>query len=310
MNHVKRLFLQAVIRNNMATILDGRILSNEVLVRLSEDVDKMVESGERPPHLAAILVGDDPASRAYVGSKVRTCEKIGYQSSLIELPSTTTEAELLSKINELNNDDGLDGFIVQLPLPAGIDENKVIEAVNPDKDVDGFHPINVGRLALGLETFISATPKGIIELLKRYGVKTSGKHCVILGRSNIVGGPMAMLMRRNSDPGNCTVTVCHSRTKDLKEHTLRADILIAALGKPEFVTPDMVKPGAVVIDVGINRVEDSSRQKGYRLTGDVDYEGVSEICEAITPVPGGVGPMTISALLMNTLIARQRNLEN
>lgn len=290
----------------MATILDGRILSNEVLVQLSDKVEKLVEAGERPPHLAAVLVGNDPASKAYVGSKVRTCEKIGFRSTLIELPDSTSQEELLARIDELNKDDELDGFIVQLPLPNGIDENKVIEAVDPTKDVDGFHPINVGRLALGLETFISATPKGIIELLKRYGVKTSGKHCVILGRSNIVGGPMAMLMRRNADPGNCTVTVCHSRTKDLKEHTTRADILIAALGKPEFVTSDMVKPGAVVIDVGINRVEDSSKERGYRLTGDVDYEGVSEICGAITPVPGGVGPMTISALLMNTMIARER----
>ena len=288
-------------------ILDGRAISNQIKAELAISVKEILDSGERAPHLGAILVGDDPASQAYVGSKVKACEKIGFRSSLLRLPATTSEDELLAEVDKMNNDESLDGFIVQLPLPKGIDETKVIEAVKPEKDVDGFHPINVGKLALGLDGFVSATPKGIIELIRRSGVVTSGKHCVILGRSNIVGGPMAMLMRQNSEPGNCTVTVCHSRTKNLKEHSRRADILIAAIGKPEFVKADMVKTGAVVVDVGINRVDDATKERGYKLVGDVDYNEVAPKCSNITPVPGGVGPMTIAALLMNTLKARKKS---
>ncbi|MFT4526132.1 MAG: methylenetetrahydrofolate dehydrogenase (NADP+)/methenyltetrahydrofolate cyclohydrolase [Granulosicoccus sp.] len=288
-------------------ILDGRAISNQIKAELAISVKEILDSGKRAPHLGAILVGDDPASQAYVGSKVKACEKIGFKSSLLRLPATTTEEELLAEVDKMNNDDSLDGFIVQLPLPKGIDETKVIEAIKPEKDVDGFHPINVGKLALGLDGFVSATPKGIIELISRSGFVTSGKHCVILGRSNIVGGPMSMLLRQNSEPGNCTVTVCHSRTKDLEDHTRRADILIAAIGKPEFVKADMVKEGAIVIDVGINRVDDASRERGYKLVGDVDYKEVAPKSSNITPVPGGVGPMTIAALLMNTLEARKKS---
>jgi methylenetetrahydrofolate dehydrogenase (NADP+)/methenyltetrahydrofolate cyclohydrolase len=288
-------------------ILDGRAISNQIKAELAISVKEILDSGKRAPHLGAILVGDDPASQAYVGSKAEACEKIGFKSSLLRLPATTTEEELLAEVDKMNNDDSLDGFIVQLPLPKGIDEAKVIAAIKPEKDVDGFHPINVGKLALGLDGFVSATPKGIIELISRSGLVTSGKHCVILGRSNIVGGPMSMLLRQNSEPGNCTVTVCHSRTKDLEDHTRRADILIVAIGKPEFVKADMVKEGAIVIDVGINRVDDASRERGYKLVGDVDYKEVAPKCGNITPVPGGVGPMTIAALLMNTLKASQES---
>lgn len=290
----------------MATeVLDGRATSTQIKAELAAAVEEMVKNGERAPHLGAILVGEDPASQAYVGAKVKACEKIGFRSTLLRLPATTSESALLAEVEKMNKNTTLDGFIVQLPLPKGIDENKVIEAVHPAKDVDGFHPVNVGKLALGLDGFVSATPKGIIELLRRDNIETEGKHCVILGRSNIVGGPMAMLLRRNTYPGNCTVTVCHSRTKDLKNHTLQADIIIAAIGKPEFLTGDMVKEGAVVIDVGINRVDDETRQRGYRLVGDVNYREVAPKCSYITPVPGGVGPMTIAALLMNTLQAKQ-----
>lgn len=291
----------------MATeVLDGRATSTQIKVELAAAVEEMVSNGGRAPHLGAILVGEDPASQAYVGAKVKACEKVGFRSTLLRLPATTSESTLLAEVEKMNKNTTLDGFIVQLPLPQGIDENKVIEAVDPEKDVDGFHPINVGKLALGLEGFVSATPKGIIELLRRDNIQTEGKHCVILGRSNIVGGPMAMLLRKNSYPGNCTVTVCHSRTKDLKRHTLEADIIVAAIGKPEFLTGDMVKEGAVVIDVGINRVEDATRQRGYRLVGDVNYKEVAPKCSHITPVPGGVGPMTIAALLMNTLDAKKK----
>ena len=290
------------------SILDGRDISNQIKAELAISVKEMLDAGQRAPHLGAILVGEDPASQAYVGSKVRACEKIGFKSSLIRLPANTSEEELLSEVEKMNKDDLLDGFIVQLPLPKGIDETKVIEAVLPEKDVDGFHPINVGKLALGLDGFVSATPKGIIELIRRSGLVVTGKHCVILGRSNIVGGPMAMLLRQNTEPGNCTVTICHSRTKGLDNHTKRADILIAAIGQAEFVKADMVKEGAIVIDVGINRVDDASRERGYRLVGDVDYEKVAPKSSYITPVPGGVGPMTIAALLMNTLKARETNM--
>ena len=290
------------------SILDGRDISNQIKAELAISVKEMLDAGQRAPHLGAILVGEDPASQAYVGSKVKACEKVGFKSTLLRLPANTTEEELLSEVEKMNKDDLLDGFIVQLPLPKGIDETKVIEAVLPEKDVDGFHPINVGKLALGLDGFVSATPKGIIELIRRSGVVVTGKHCVILGRSNIVGGPMAMLLRQNTEPGNCTVTICHSRTKGLDDHTKRADILIAAIGQPEFVKAEMVKEGAIVIDVGINRVDDASRERGYKLVGDVDYEKVAPKSSYITPVPGGVGPMTIAALLMNTLKARETNM--
>ncbi|MEX2468266.1 MAG: tetrahydrofolate dehydrogenase/cyclohydrolase catalytic domain-containing protein, partial [Pseudohongiellaceae bacterium] len=267
-------------------------------------------AGQRPPHLAAVLVGDDGASQNYVNMKVKDCAEVGFESSLIQLDESTTEQALLDRIAELNADDGLDGFIVQLPLPAHIDENKVILAIDPVKDVDGFCPENVGNLCLGLPTYISATPNGIMELLRRYDIETEGKHCVVLGRSNIVGTPMAILMSRNSKPGNATVTLAHSRTQNLKELCRSADILIVAIGKTEFVTADMVKEGAVVIDVGQTRVPDASRQSGFRNVGDVDFDRVKDKCSFISYTTGGVGPMTRASLLQNTLKAYQRRLEN
>ncbi|GAB5538553.1 MAG: bifunctional methylenetetrahydrofolate dehydrogenase/methenyltetrahydrofolate cyclohydrolase FolD [Salibacteraceae bacterium] len=290
------------------TLLDGKEISKQLRAELKEEVEKMVSNGHRPPHLAVILVGSNAASETYVNAKVKACKAAGYESSSLHFPPEISQEMLLQTIDELNENEDVDGFIVQLPLPKHIDSKTVIERVIPSKDVDGFHPINVGKMALGLEAFISATPGGIIEMLKRYEIETEGKHCVVLGRSNIVGGPMAMLMRRNTYPGNSTVTVAHSRTKNLKEICLQADILIAAIGKPDFVTADMVKEGAVVVDVGINRVDDSSRERGYRLTGDVAFETVSEKCSYITPVPGGVGPMTIAYLLNNTMIAARKRL--
>jgi len=268
----------------------------------------MISNGHRPPHLAVILIGNNPASETYVNAKVKACKATGFESSLLQFPPEISQSTLLQTIDELNENEELDGFIIQLPLPKHIEEKIVIERVIPSKDVDGFHPINVGKMSLGLDSFISATPGGIVELLKRYKVETEGKHCVVLGRSNIVGAPMAMLMRRNTYPGNCTVTVAHSRTQNLKEICLQGDILIAAIGKPDFVTADMVKEGAVVVDVGINRVDDASRERGYRLTGDVDFNGVSPKCSFITPVPGGVGPMTIAYLLNNTMIAARKRM--
>lgn len=293
----------------MSTILDGKKVSDQVKVELAQEVNELISAGQRAPHLAAILVGNDGASETYVASKVKACEKIGFGSTLVRLDKDTAEERLIEEIDKLNQDTGIDGFIVQLPLPKHINEQRVIERVDPDKDVDGFHPENVGKLVLGLPTFVSATPKGIMELLKRYEIETSGKHCVVIGRSNIVGTPMANLLSRNSYPGNCTVTLCHSRTENLKEHTLRADILIVALGRPEFVTADMVKEGAVVIDVGISRVEDASSPKGYTIKGDVEFESVKNKASYITPVPGGVGRMTIAALLQNTLQARKMKVE-
>ena len=254
------------------------------------------------------MVGDDPASQAYVGSKVKTCEKVGFKSTLVKFPATISEQELLSKLEELNNDKDIDGYIVQLPLPKHISEHKIIEAVKPNKDVDGFHPINVGRLVLDLPTYISATPYGITQLLERYNIETSGKNCVVIGRSHIVGSPMSILMAKNTKFANCTVTLCHSRTKDLKAHCLNADIIIAAIGKPNFVTADMVKQGCVIIDVGINRVDDASLPKGYKLVGDVDFDSCAPKCSYITPVPGGVGPMTIASLLKNTLLAAKKEI--
>jgi methylenetetrahydrofolate dehydrogenase (NADP+)/methenyltetrahydrofolate cyclohydrolase len=288
------------------TILDGRKTSSEIKDEIAQQVTTMKANGEKVPHLAAVLVGTDGASMTYVGAKVKACKQIGFESTLIDLPEETTEEELLQHIDNLNNDDDIDGFIVQLPLPKHIDEQKVLMAVDPDKDVDGFHPTNVGRMALDLPAFLPATPFGILELLERYNVETSGKHVVVIGRSHIVGRPMSILMSQKRKAGNATVTVAHSRTKNLKELTLQADIIVAALGIAEFLTGDMVREGATVIDVGITRVPDETKKRGYRLAGDVDFESVSPKASFITPVPGGVGPMTIAMLLKNTLLARER----
>ena len=285
-------------------LLDGKTLSLELQTEIAAEVQAHIANGGRKPHLAAILIGDDPASKAYVGHKVKACAKAGFKSSLIERKENISQADLLEIVRALNEDDSVDGFIVQLPLPTHIDNQAVIEAVKPSKDVDGFHPENVGRMSLGLPTFLPATPGGVMTLLERNGVKTTGMHAVVIGRSDIVGNPMTSLLSRNAEPGNCTVTQCHSRTVDLNSHTLKADLIIAAVGRPHFVTAEMVKEGAVVVDVGINSIEDSSRKSGRRLTGDVDFEKVAEKCSLITPVPGGVGPMTIATLLQNTLRAR------
>lgn len=288
------------------TLIDGKATATQIKQEIKEEVEQMVERGERRPHLAAILVGHDGGSETYVKNKVLACEACGFQSTLIRYEDDVTERELMDEIARLNADDSVDGFIVQLPLPRHIDEQKVTEAINPDKDVDGFHPTNVGRMAIGLPAFVSATPLGILTLLQRYGIKTSGKKCVVLGRSNIVGKPMAQLMMQKQY-GDATVTVCHSHTPDIKEECLRADIIIAAIGRPAFLTADMVKPGAVVVDVGTTRVPDATRKSGFRLQGDVDFENVAPKCSYITPVPGGVGPMTICTLMQNTLKARQNN---
>ena len=283
-------------------ILDGKKTSNDIKAEIAISVKEIVANGSRPPHLAAVIVGDDGASLTYVGSKVRACKRVGFESTLIKLPETISENELLEKVNELNNDENIDGYIVQLPLPKHIDSQKILMAVDADKDVDGFHPTNFGKMALSLPTFISATPFGIMELLKRYDVETSGKHTVVIGRSDIVGRPISILMSQKSNPGNSTVTLAHSRTKNIEELTKQADIIISALGVPNFVNEDMVKDGAVIVDVGITRVADNSA-KGYKIVGDVDYENVSKKSSYITPVPGGVGPMTIAMLLKNTLLA-------
>ena len=287
-------------------ILDGKKTAADLKKEIAESVIQLKAQGKKTPHLAAILVGTDGASMTYVNGKVKACELVGFNSTLIDLPEDTTEKKLLEEIDKLNNNDDIDGFIVQLPLPKHIDEQKVLMAVNPDKDVDGFHPTNVGRMALDMPCFLSATPFGILELLIRYNVETSGKHVVVIGRSHIVGRPISILMNQKRKAGNATVTVAHSRTKNLKEITLQADIIIAALGMPEFLTDDMVKEGVTVIDVGITRVKDSSKKRGYRLAGDVHFESVSKKSSYITPVPGGVGPMTIAMLLKNTLLACER----
>jgi methylenetetrahydrofolate dehydrogenase (NADP+)/methenyltetrahydrofolate cyclohydrolase len=286
-------------------ILDGKKTSNDIKEEIAFTVSKLKSEGKKTPHLAAILVGTDGASMTYVNAKVKACELVGFKSTLIELPEETSEDVLLKNIHSLNRDSDIDGFIVQLPLPKHIDEQKVLMAVNPDKDVDGFHPINVGRMTLDLPCFISATPFGILELLIRYGIETSGKNVVVIGRSHIVGRPMSILMSQKRPAGDATVTVAHSRTKNLTELTKKADIIIAALGIPEFLTGDMVKEGVTIIDVGITRVEDSSKIRGYRLAGDVHFKSVSKKASYITPVPGGVGPMTIAMLLKNTLLARE-----
>ncbi|MCI5105546.1 MAG: bifunctional methylenetetrahydrofolate dehydrogenase/methenyltetrahydrofolate cyclohydrolase FolD [Pseudomonadales bacterium] len=288
-------------------ILDGKSCSEQIRQEIADQVSQLKSEGRRPPHLAAILVGNDGASETYVANKVKDCQQVGFESSLIRFDNSVSEEELLTKIAELNADEAVDGFIVQLPLPGHIDEHKVTVSIDPRKDVDGFCPENVGNLCLGLPTFVSATPNGIMELLARYDIETEGKHCVVLGRSNIVGTPMAILMSRNSKPGNSTVTLAHSRTANLKALCAEADILVAAIGKPEFVSADMVKPGAVVIDVGITRLADESRTSGFRLVGDVQFDSVAEKAAWITPVPGGVGPMTRASLLQNTLKAYLRN---
>ena len=287
-------------------ILDGKKLSNVIKEEIREAVSLRKEQGLKAPHLAAVLVGNDGASLTYVGSKVRSCEQVGFQSTLIRLEDTISEEVLLDKIKELNQDESLDGYIVQLPLPKNIDEEKILLAVDPDKDVDGFHPTNFGRMALDMESFIPATPFGIIEMLKRYEIPTSGKHCVVIGRSHIVGRPISILMSQKGAAGDATVTLTHSRTKNLAELTLEADIIVSALGVPDFLKADMVKEGVVIIDVGITRVVDESHPKGYVIKGDVDFEKVSEKASFITPVPGGVGPMTIAMLLKNTLISCER----
>ena len=283
-------------------ILDGKKISNDLKDEITQEVNTIVSTGNRPPHLAAVIVGNDGASLTYVGSKVRACERVGFDSSLISLNELVSEQELLNKVEELNNNNDIDGYIVQLPLPSHINSQKILMAVNPIKDVDGFHPTNFGKMALSLPTFISATPFGIMELLKRYDVETSGKHTVVIGRSDIVGRPISILMSQKSNPGNSTVTLAHSRTKNIEELTRQADIVISALGVPNFVKADMVKEGAVIVDVGITRVANNSA-KGYKIVGDVDYVNVSKKSSYITPVPGGVGPMTIAMLLKNTLLA-------
>ena len=285
------------------TLIDGKAISEQIKQEIAAEVAERVTRGEKRPHLAAILVGHDGGSETYVANKVKACEACGFTSSLIRFESDVTEDTLLAEIERLNQDTDVDGFIVQLPLPRHINEQRIIEAIDYRKDVDGFHPINVGRLTIGLPCFVSATPNGILQLLKRYNIETSGKKCVILGRSNIVGKPMATLMMQKANPGDATVTVCHSRSKDLVKECQEADILIAAMGQPNFVTADMVKEGAVVIDVGTTRVPDVTRKSGFKLTGDVKFDEVAPKCSYITPVPGGVGPMTIVSLMMNTLLA-------
>jgi methylenetetrahydrofolate dehydrogenase (NADP+)/methenyltetrahydrofolate cyclohydrolase len=285
------------------TIIDGKKVSAEVLEGVKIEVEKLRAAGKKQPHLAAVLVGNDGGSETYVASKMKTCEAVGFKSSLIRHTATITEADLLKTVEQLNNDADVDGFIVQLPLPKHINEATIIEAINPKKDVDGFHPVNVGKMVLGLDCFVSATPNGIMQLLKSYNIETSGKHCVVIGRSNIVGSPMSILLAKNNNNANCTVTLCHSRTKDLAEHTRKADIIVCALGKPEFLTGDMVKEGAVVIDVGTTRVPSTETKSGFKLKGDVKFDEVAPKCSYITPVPGGVGPMTIASLISNTLKA-------
>ncbi len=286
-------------------LIDGKKISQTVKDEIAEEVKKRIKNGKKVPHLAAILVGNDGGSKTYVAHKVKACEYVGFKSTLIEKDENVTEAELLDLVDKLNKDEDIDGFIVQLPLPKHISEDKIIEAIDYKKDVDGFHPINVGRMMIGLPTFVSATPFGIIELLKRYKIETSGKNCVIIGRSNIVGKPLANLLIQKAEQGNATVTVCHSRTKNLKEICANADILIAAMGSPDFVSADMVKPGAVVIDVGTTRVKSDKTKSGWKLKGDVKFDEVADKCSYITPVPGGVGPMTIVSLLSNTLKAAE-----
>ena len=284
-------------------LIDGKAIATTIKKEIAQEVEKIIAAGGKRPHLAAILVGHDGGSETYVANKVRACEECGFTSTLIRYEEDITEEQLLAKVDELNKNNDVDGFIVQLPLPKHIDEQKVTEAIDYRKDVDGFHPVNAGRLAIGLPCFLSATPNGIMELLRRYNIDTKGKKCVVLGRSNIVGKPMANLMMQKQNPGDATVTVCHSHTQNIAEECRNADIIIAALGQPHFVKADMVKEGAVIIDVGTTRVPDATRKQGFRLCGDVDFENVAPKCSFITPVPGGVGPMTIVSLMKNTLLA-------
>lgn len=288
-------------------LIDGKEASKQIKQEIAAEVAKIIDNDKRVPHLAAVLVGDDPASQTYVGGKDKACKEVGFTSSIYRYPATITEKELLETVDFLNEDEEIDGFIVQLPLPDHINEQKVIEAIDPKKDVDGFTPKNFGRMALGLESYIPATPNGIVELLKRNEIETEGKNCVVLGRSNIVGLPISILMAQKSKPGNCTVTICHSRTANLKEICASADILIVAIGRPHFVTAEMVKEGAIVIDVGIHRVPSDKTKSGFRLIGDVDFDEVSKKSSFITPVPGGVGPMTIASLIQNTLKAYKKS---
>jgi methylenetetrahydrofolate dehydrogenase (NADP+)/methenyltetrahydrofolate cyclohydrolase len=289
-------------------LLDGKQLAKDIQLELHVKTSEWEKSGLRVPHLVAVLVGDNKASASYVRNKMRSCERAGLKSTLIKHEATITEAELLTVIDQLNNDDSVDGFIIQLPLPEHISEDKVTLAIDPKKDVDGFHPYNLGMMMLGTAIYVPATPMGMVTMLERYGIETSGKQCLVLGRSNIVGTPMSILMSRKAKAGNCTVTLAHSRTQNLKELMLQADIVVAAIGRANFVTADMIKEGAVVLDVGINSVEDSSKKSGYRLVGDVDFEAVAPKCSFITPVPGGVGPMTVTALIMNTVKAYEAKL--
>lgn len=290
------------------TLIDGKKVAEDIKREIAAEVDEMVASGKRRPHLAAILVGHDGGSETYVANKVKACEVCGFKSTLIRFEDDITEEKLLETIDSLNRDPEVDGFIVQLPLPRHISEQRIIEAIDYRKDVDGFHPVNVGRMSIGLPCFVSATPAGIIELLRRYGIETKGKRCAVLGRSNIVGKPVANLMMQKANPGNATVSVLHSASENLKEICAEADIIIAALGQPGFVTEDMVKPGATIIDVGTTRVPDATRKSGFRLRGDVDFESVAPKCSFITPVPGGVGPMTICSLMKNTLLAAKKEI--
>ena len=290
------------------TLIDGKKISSDLKTEIAATVEDMVANGQKRPHLAAILVGHDGGSETYVDNKVKACEQCGFTSTLIRFEDTVTEEELLQAIDRLNNDADVDGFIVQLPLPRHISEQRVIEAIDYRKDVDGFHPVNVGRMSIGLPCYVSATPFGILELLRRYDIETRGKRCVVLGRSNIVGKPVATLLMQKAQPGNATVTVCHSATPDIKDICREADIIIAALGSPGFVTADMVKPGAVIVDVGTTRVPDATRKSGFRLRGDVDFDNVAPLCSFITPVPGGVGPMTIASLMHNTLLAARHEI--
>lgn len=287
-------------------LLDGKVVSTHIKEEIKKQVQELTWAGKRTPHLVAILVGENPASQAYVGSKVKTCAELGFESTLITYNEDVSEEELLNKIKSFNEDKKVDGILVQLPLPKHISEEKVIETINPTKDVDGFHPVNLGKMMLSLPTFVPATPYGIMLMLQHYGIKTSGMNCVVIGRSNIVGTPMSLLLSRNTEPGNCTVTMCHSKTKNMKELCQNADIIVAAIGKPKFVTADMVKDGAIIIDVGINRIPSAETKSGFRLVGDVDFENVKDKCSFITPVPGGVGLMTICALMKNTLQALEK----
>lgn len=291
-------------------LLDGKIVSQHIKEEIKNKVLQFKSLGQRAPHLVAVLVGENPASQAYVASKVKTCAELGFESTLVKYESTVSEEELLNKINEFNHDKSIDGILVQLPLPKHISENKVIETIAASKDVDGFHPLNQGKMMLGLPTFIPATPYGILLMLEYYGIQTSGMNCVVIGRSNIVGTPISLLLSRNAEPGNCTVTLCHSRTRNIKELCLEADLIVAAIGRSKFVTADMVKEGSIIVDVGINRIETETTKSGYRLVGDVDFEHVAPKTSYITPVPGGVGLMTICALMKNTLLAYENSVNN